>query len=153
MANFFRPDPKPVKEDKKKKPYKYIPENTGQAKLFKEIALERPHKSFIDDENIYPLTAINFIHVLAKGLNQYPLFKKYKKNIVLGTETQHTNWDKGEREELRKKPEWNKMFTLEQELKEEYDLLLIKLKGPLKHMKINPADYQHVTDNIEKYLQ
>ena len=83
----------------------------------------KEHKSFINDEPIYVFDVRNFAHVLAKGLNKFYKFKLYKKCVVLITEEQHYQWDNGLRSELKLLPEWNKMFELETELKEEYKLL------------------------------
>ena len=117
------------KQDKKKAsgkksgPYKYIRKVTGEGDLFEEIASEREWVDYITDEPLKVLTPTQFIHVLPKALNGYPLFKLYKKNIVLGSNETHFKWDKSPRSELRKDPRWNKMFELEEELKEEYKQL------------------------------
>lgn len=109
-------DPKPEKVIKVKKAYKFKKDPTGEAPVFKRIVETRPHRSFINGEPIKEFYSWNFLHVLPKAQNKFPEFKTYEKNIVLGTHRQHDLWDKGSREELRKLPEWNKMFALEAEL-------------------------------------
>jgi len=102
---------------KKRKP-------TGELAMFQEIwDSMKEHKSFINGENIPFFDVSCFAHVLSKAENKFPKFKLYKKCVVLITINQHTQWDKGLREDLRKLPEWDKMFKLEAELKEEYKLL------------------------------
>ncbi len=80
----------------------------------------KEHKSFISGEPIHEFHVRNFAHILPKGQNKYPLFKLYEKNIVLIDYEEHYLWDNGLRSELERLPEWNKMFELESELKEEY---------------------------------
>jgi len=123
-------------KDKPKKPIKplrrtpinrtqltYKKEPTGELKVFEEIWNERPHESFINGEPIHQFDVSCFAHVLSKAENRFPLFKLYKNGIALLTRSQHRKWDFTPRSELRKLPEWNKMFELEEELKEEYKLL------------------------------
>lgn len=108
-----------VKKYNKAKAKRYAP--TGERKIFEQIWNERKRESFISKTPLgkfaYPYM---FLHVLAKAKNKYPKFKLYKKNIVLGTWEEHHKWDKGSREELKKDPNWKKMFELEEELKQEY---------------------------------
>lgn len=109
----------------RRSPIKYRRKPTGELSIFNAIweATEN-HTSFINGE---PITAFDvgcFAHVLAKGKNKYPLFKLYTKNIILITRKQHFQWDNGLRSELKKDPNWNKMFDLEAELKEEYKALV-----------------------------
>lgn len=94
-------------------------------RLYEEIWLERPHKSFISGEPIHSPAPSNFLHVLAKGQNKYPKFKFYKKNIVLGTEYEHflvDNGHNGLREAYEKKYPgcWDNLGKLRNELLEEY---------------------------------
>lgn len=94
---------------------------TGEGILFKEIWEDmKEHKSFINGEPIYVFDVRNFAHVLPKAQNKYPKFKLHPDNIKLLTYSQHDQWDNGLRSELKLLPEWNKMFELEEQLKEEY---------------------------------
>lgn len=92
---------------------------TGEKVLFEVISKTRPHVSFITKR---PLSGEPktwwFAHVLPKST--YPKFRLYDKNIVLLTAEQHRDWDFGGRAELIMDPRWDKMFSLEAELKEEY---------------------------------
>ena len=117
--NVLRPDPKPEKVLKAKKPYKYIRKPTGEAEVFKMIWEERPHKSQIGGEKITEAKPINFLHVLPKAKNKYPEFKLLKQNIVLGTAEEHRLWDEG-RETIRNNPKWQWMFELEETLIAKY---------------------------------
>ena len=108
----------------KKKKYVWKRELSGEGALFTAIANTRPHYDFVTKEYLgEELGPVNFIHVLAKGQNKYPLFKLLDKNIVLGSYDTHYLWDNGLRSELILLPEWASMFELEAELKEEYKQL------------------------------
>jgi len=103
--------------------YKYIREATGEKELFEEIASEREWIDYVTEEKLWKLTPTQFLHVLPKALNKYPLFKLYKKNIVLGSDETHFKWDKVPRSELKKDQRFDKLFALEAELIEEYKIL------------------------------
>lgn len=108
----------------KKVPLSYQRKPTGELKLMQQMWDNmKEHKSFINGEKIERFSVGNFAHVLAKAKNKYPKFKLYEENIKLLTYEQHNMWDNGLRSELRKLPEWNKMFELEERLKKEYELL------------------------------
>ncbi len=111
-----------------KTPYRYIKKATGEIDIFRELADERGHRSEISDEPIARLTPSNFIHVLAKGQGKFPLFKTYKKNIVIGTAREHTSYDQGNVAELMANPMWDRFFKLRDELLDEYKALETKLK-------------------------
>ena len=96
---------------------------TGQAEIFEEIAAEREWVCFVTGTRLFQLTATQFAHVLPKALNKYPLFKLYKPNIQLVTNEAHYLWDHTPRSELRKDKRFDKLFELEEQLKEEYKLL------------------------------
>lgn len=115
--------PKKVYKQLKRTPLSYKRKPTGELELFK-IMWEnmKEHKSFINGEPIYTFNVRNFAHVLAKAKNKFPKFKLYEDCIKLLTFDQHDKWDNGSREDLRKLPEWDKMFKLEAELIEEYKL-------------------------------
>jgi len=105
---------------KKTGKYTYVRQATGEMSLFESIAEKREWVDFVTGEKLWKLTPTQFLHVLPKALNKYPLFKLYEKNIVLGSDDTHFKWDNAPRSELRKDPRWNKMFELEEELKKEY---------------------------------
>jgi hypothetical protein len=105
---------------KKTDGYKFVKKATGEKELFEDIATEREWVDFVTGEPLRQLTPTQFLHVLPKALNKYPLFKLYKKNIVLGSDETHFKWDNAPRSELRKDPQFDKLFALEEELIEEY---------------------------------
>jgi len=105
---------------KKSGGYKYVRKATGEAELFEEIASEREWVDFVTSEPLRELTPTQFIHVLPKALNKYPLFKLYKENIVLGSNDTHFKWDNVPRSELKKDQRFDKLFALESQLIEEY---------------------------------
>jgi hypothetical protein len=127
--NRFRPDPKPlpkvkVKCDLKKAVKKKV---TGEADLFREIWMKRPHVSEISGEPLGDeMCSWMFMHVLSKAQNKYPLFKLLPRNIILGTWEEHHIWDKAPRSEIINDPKWKSMLDLEKQLKEEYKLLTPK---------------------------
>lgn len=113
-------DPKPSPKVKTKKGLKKQTKPTGEKFVFEGIANSREHKSFVSGTKLFDLRASNFAHVLPKAKNKYPEFKLNPQHIVLLTDDEHHEWDHGIREELRKRPEWNKMFELEEQAKQEY---------------------------------
>lgn len=115
----FRPDPKPEKQVKEKKPYRYRRKPTGEKEVFDDIWNERPHVSQISDEPITEAMPINFLHVLPKAQNKYPKLKLDKQNIVLGTADEHYTWDH-RRKTILNDPKWKWMFELEATLKAKY---------------------------------
>ena len=115
----FRPDPKPEKVIKKKKQYQWKKKPSGEKEIFLEIWEERPHHSQISGEPIHEATASNFMHVLPKAQNKYPLFKLNKQNIVLATDEEHFLWD-NMRYKIINDPKWQWVFQLETSLKKQY---------------------------------
>jgi len=83
-------------------------------------------KNFFTDKKVdlVELKHWNFIHVLSK--KQYPYFKYYYKNIVIGWLNHHKLIDQGKEIELQNwikdHPEerWNEFFELRKELSKEY---------------------------------
>jgi|SRR3990167_3964628 len=128
----FNPQPKKGMPEKKgKKPLKRtalkkVKKKTGEASIFEEIAEEREWKCIVTGEILRELKPIQFLHVLPKALNKYPLMKLHKPNIVLASDSVHYAWDFSPRSELRKDPRFDILFELEAELKEEYKLLKTK---------------------------
>jgi len=100
---------------------------TGEAVLFKEIWDEREPEdrvSFVSGhclQDQHEMRTFYFAHVLGKGA--YPNFRLNKKNIVLLNFNEHKLWDTA-RFKIRENPHlmqmWQKMFDLEDELKDEY---------------------------------
>lgn len=105
---------------KKTGKYVFKREPTGEAQLFEDIAEKRDWICFVTGERLNELTPTQFLHVLPKALNKYPKFKLYEKNIVLASNDTHFKWDHTPRSKLRKNPLFDKLFALEEELKEEY---------------------------------
>ena len=105
----------------KRTPLTYKRKPTGELPVMKRIwASTKEHKSFISDEPIKKFHVRNMAHVISKAKNKYPEFKLYVPNIRILTWKEHDQWDNGVREDLKKLPEWNKMFELEEKLKLEY---------------------------------
>lgn len=96
---------------------------TGEAELFRQIWEESDKRCYVCKKPILFPTASNFMHVLAKALNKYPLFKLKKENIVLGCHDSesscHHRYDKAPRSTLTE-PMWLPLFELEEKLKKEY---------------------------------
>lgn len=128
MSN-FRPYPKQgMPPKKKRKPLKRTPlkkgkKPTGEKQVFQEIAESREWKCFVTGEILHELKPTQFMHVLPKALNKYPLFKLYEPNIQLASDKVHYAWDFIPRSELKTNPMWDKLFKLEAELLEEYKQL------------------------------
>jgi len=99
---------------------------TGEREIFAEIASERDWRCYVTGVELKELKASTFAHCLSKALNKYPLFKLYKPNIVLLADEIHYAWDFKPRSELKKDPRFDKLFALEEELKQEYKLLKSK---------------------------
>lgn len=126
LHNFKRKQAK--KKEAGKTPYKYVRKATGELQLFEQIMADRPHVSEISGLPIHRITPSCFMHVLAKGQNKYPLFKLEPRNILFVLPEEHAEWDQGLRDRLRDDPDWDKVFNLEEELKQEYKIMLDKLK-------------------------
>jgi hypothetical protein len=119
-----------VRKPIKKKPIQYHRKRTGEAEVFEQIwsALEEKI-CFVCGRQIGEPSASNFAHIIPKALNKYPLFKLNPNNIKLfchdSYSSCHHRFDKEPRSTL-KEPMWQKVFALEEELKEEYKLLKSK---------------------------
>lgn len=100
---------------------------TGEREVFEQISFERDWRCFVTGQTLTELKASTFAHCLPKALNKYPLFKLYKPNIVLLSDEIHYAWDFKPRSELRKDPRFDKLFELEEQLKQEYKLLKLSL--------------------------
>lgn len=112
------------KKSKKKitKSKKVAYKATGEYEVFKRIGASREHKCFICEKPLHVLTVSNFMHVLPK--KQYEKFRLEEKNIVIGCHdfqsSCHDVWDKQPRSKIADDPKWQKMFKLEEELKNQY---------------------------------
>lgn len=97
-----------------------VPKSTGEGGLFMEIWIERPHVSFLSGEPLGNVMRPIFMsHLLPKG--SYPKYRLEKKNIILMTAQEHTDWHSQARTDLVKKdPRWQKIFDMYDKLKEEY---------------------------------
>lgn len=101
---------------------------SGQYQMFLEIWDERPHVSFVSGQPLDKyyggkLFVNMFAHVLSKGA--FPNFKLKKENIVLLTPFEHTLYDtcsENMREAygIQHNADWNKLYTLKDDLKREY---------------------------------
>ena len=125
----FNPQPKqgmPPKKGKqplKRTPIKKVKKATGEKDIFEEIAEERDWICFVSSVILRELKPQQFMHVLPKALNKYPLFKLYKKNIQLASDEIHYAWDFTPRSELHKDTRFDELFELEAELIKEYKQL------------------------------
>ena len=119
--------PKPIKRSAIKKKFK----STGEKNTFHEVLDNlSDHEEtvcYVCGIPIALVTHCNFSHVLPKG--KYSLFRNNPNNIKLlchrivadkdGNQGCHFSWDFKPRSEL-KGDGWEKMFELEEELKQEY---------------------------------
>lgn len=60
-----------------------------------------------------------FSHILPKGKGRYPMFKYYRKNVVLKTLEEHTLWEY-HKYKIKDNPLWSHVFQLKEELEQEY---------------------------------
>lgn len=77
-----------------------------------------------------------FSHVLPKGKNKYPMFKYYKKNIVLKEFKEHELWEHHQYK-LKNDSLWSHVFKLKEELIKEYEEhLKLFEKGLVEYYKL-----------------
>jgi hypothetical protein len=122
-----------------------------QTIIFKQVWMRSNKKSLVSGlflrEFMSTDLAFNcFAHVLAKGLNQYPYFKYYAKNIVLLSPGEHALLDQGT-EEARisyaldvKSANWQPLYDLREELKVEYKKVFPTRRGLIIGYKYSPAE-------------
>jgi len=108
------------------KPYRYKRKATGELELFKKIWIRREHKSFLSGKKLNTFDVSLFAHVLPKAQNKFPKWKLNPHNIILLTKYEHYLLDHGsedEREKYAKENncDWNKIYSLYNELKEAYE--------------------------------
>ena len=133
--------------------------------IFKQLWMRSNKKSFVSDLFLrkYMATelALNcFAHVLAKGLNQYPYFKYYAKNIVLLTPGEHALLDQGT-EEARisyaldvKSANWQRLYDLREDLKEEYKKVFPTRRGLVIGYKYSPEEVMVKIGHLnQKYFE
>jgi len=115
----------------------YIPKRTakptGQVALFGILMATREPVSFISGIPVDVTIATTYAHVLSKSQNKYPKFKLYDKNIVFLSPEEHHLFDHGSSsgrdrykdimwKENKVLVDWDKLYTLVEELKKEYTL-------------------------------
>ena len=99
--------------------------NTGQAELFLEIWMERPHICFITGRRLKEPSPSMFAHVLPKGA--YKKFMLEKKNIVLmHPDIHHQQHSLGKEELINKYPKFLEFFQLQDSLRTEYNERYLK---------------------------
>ena len=139
-----------------------------QVAIFKQIWLYSNKKSYITDvflrEYMNTELWLNcFAHVLAKGMNQYPYFKYYAKNIALlapgehslldhGTEEARINYslDIEERTKGKSTANWQKLYDLRDELKVEYKKHFPTTKGMMIGYKYDPEEQIKIVGKLNK---
>lgn len=148
------------------------PENKGQmltqTMLFKQLWILGNKRSFVSKLFLRefmntPFFYNCFAHVLAKGLNQYPYFKYYARNIVLLTPGEHALWDQGteearisyalEMEEKTKgkaKVDWDRLKALRDDLKAEYKKVFPTTKGMLIGYKYSVEEQVSIIGSLNK---
>lgn len=114
----FRPDPKPEKVIKKKKPFTATFKATGEAILFKTLISTRKHLDFITGLPIENIGYVNCHHVLGKAA--YPKYRLFDKNIVFLSDENHYAVHNIARSELEKDEQWKLYFEYFDKLKELY---------------------------------
>jgi len=119
--------PKPLKRTAIKKKVKATGERHVFAEVLDEIPYDGPTRCFVCNKQISVVTHHNFAHILSK--KQYPLFRLNPENIKImcfnfvainGDQGCHYNYDFKPRSELKEEM-WQKVFELEEQLKNEYN--------------------------------
>jgi len=127
QCNYKQKQAKKKAAGKKTAKYHYVREATGEGEMFREIALnqlsEEATRCFVCGIPIAIVTHNNMSHVLPKG--KYPKFRLNPDNIrILCFNIQgdgcHSKLDARPRSEIIDNPDWQELFELETQLKEEY---------------------------------
>jgi len=102
----------------------------NQVDIFREKWANEDHVSFLSGRPILITEGTDlwfsiWAHVLSKAQNKYPAYKLFAKDIVMLLPEEHTLWDCGTMAQRAKYADkyncsWNKMFSLSEELKENY---------------------------------
>lgn len=80
-----------------------------------EIWSERDHYSEVSGEPLGEFHPIFFSHLVTKGSR--PDLRYNKENIMLMTVEEHSKWEFGDRDKLRKNKLWNKVFKRYEKIK------------------------------------
>ena len=133
--------------------------------IFKQLWMRSNKKSFVSDLFLRKYMATElayncFAHVLAKGQNQYPYFKYYARNIVLLTPGEHALLDQGT-EEARisyaldvKSANWQRLYDLREDLKEEYKKVFPTRRGLVIGYKYSPEEVMVKIGHLnQKYFE
>ncbi len=103
-----------------------------ESEMYEKIWNSRDRVSFLSGKPLVSEGSVfwhnQFAHILAKGKAKYPKFKLYSKNIILLTPEEHNLLDfcsSDDREKYghRNNCDWNKVYNLQDELKNEYNLI------------------------------
>ena len=149
------------------------PSKITEAMLFRIIWNVRSQRSFLTGtwlRNIqpgHPLWFNMFAHVLPKGMNKFPHFRFYLKNIVLLSPGEHALLDQGtaearitysqEVEEASKgkiTADWSKIDVLAEELKEEYRKHFPTRRGLIIGYKYDIFEVQKIVGALnKKYIE
>lgn len=132
-----------------------------QVALFKQIWLFSDKRSFVS--GLFLREYMNtdlffncFAHVLPKAQNKYPYFKYYAKNIRLVTPGEHGLFDQGtekERKTYAKEVEtadWQPLYDLRDELKEEYKKYFPSTRGLLIGYKYSPEEVFQIIGQLNR---
>ena len=139
-----------------------------QVALFKQIWIRSDKRSYITGLHLRkfqdtPLFFNCFMHVLAKGQNQYPRFKYLAANIILATPAEHSLFDQAteearisyaldieERTGGAQTAEWDKLKALEEKLKKLYKEKFPHTYGNIIGYKYSPDEEMAIVGNLNK---
>jgi len=122
-----------------------------QTMIFKQLWLYSNKRSFVS--GLYLRDYMNtpyfyncFAHILAKGINKYPHYKFLARNIALLTPAEHSLFDQGTEEQREKycdevkSANWQPLYDLRDELKQEYDKVFPTTIGMMIGYKYSPEE-------------
>jgi hypothetical protein len=136
------------------------PSDVTQIMIFRMLWHYSDRKSFLSglwlrEYMDTPLFPNCFAHVLPKGMNKYPYFKFYAKNVILLSPGEHALYDQGTEEarisyaiDLEEKSggkntaRWDKIKALEDELLKEYQKWFPSTRGMMVGCKYSLAEQQ-----------
>jgi len=87
-----------------------------------------------------------FAHILAKGMNKYPYYKFLAKNIALVSPSEHHLYDNDTEEQRTrycsevKTANWQPLYDLQEELKQEYKKVFPTTIGMMIGYKYSPEE-------------